>query len=398
MKIKYIILPVVLAGVAWFGYHRFFAGMPMGGMPPGGPMPVSVAEVQSRDITLWNEFSGRLEAVDSVEIHPQVSGKLQAVHFEEGARVKKGDKLFTIDPRPFEADASRARAALTSAEATSRLAKINRERAAELVKTRAISQAEFDRRDNDLKVAEAALQTAKAALQTAELNVEYAHITAPVSGRVGRPEITVGNIVNTTPTPTLLTTIVSESPIYANFEADEKTFLEYIGNNGVDIKNIPVELSVGTEEGAPHKGKIKSFDNQLNTGSGTIRVRAVFNNENGALLPGLFARIRMGSPNTQQALLINDKAIGTDQSKKFVWLVGDDNKANWREIKIGPVADGLRVVTEGLQAGDKIIIGGIQRIMMPGTPVQPELVPMEGKPVDSGQPTDDKKKEAEHAQ
>jgi membrane fusion protein, multidrug efflux system len=387
MKIKNILILGALVAAGWYGYKALVGAAPDAGAPQhGAAVPVSAAEVVLRPVTVWSEFSGRLEPVDRVEIRPRVSGLLEAVHFEEGAIVRKGEKLFTIDPRPFEAELERAKAALTSAQATHALAHTNFERAQSLVKERAIPQSEYDKRNNDLIVAKGNFESAKAAVETAKLNVEYANITAPISGKINRAEITVGNYIYTSVQPPLMATIVSQSPIYADFEIDEATYLSYTTGNGVEVSEVPVELQLGNQEAGVFKGKIKSFDNQLNASSGTIRVRAIFDNEEGKLLPGLFARIRMGNPKTEEALLVNGKAVGTDQSKKFVWVVSPEGKAQWREVVLGQEAEGLRIVRSGLKAGEKVVVGGMQRIFMPDMPLAPTMVDMSHSADDAANP------------
>jgi membrane fusion protein, multidrug efflux system len=325
-------------------------------------VPVDVAEVLSRKITDWNNFSGRLEAVDRVEIRPQVSGVLTAVHFKDGALVKKGDVLFTIDQRPYAAEvfAAEARADYTASDLA---------RGERLLAENAISKRDFDEKKNAAKVAEAALRIAK-------LNLEYSQIRAPIDGRMSRAEVTIGNLVianSTTP----LTTLVSSSKIYAAFDVDEQSFLKYV-NPARTAKgtSLPVSLGLANETGYSHEGIISSVDNRLDTTSGTIRVRAVFDNKDGALVPGLYARIRLGGGNEREAVLITEKAVGTDQAKRFVLVVDKDNKAEYREVKTGASQNGLIIVDAGLQPGERIVVNGLQRVR-PGAPVAPQIVNME---------------------
>lgn len=371
LPIKKIILLGLFLGGAFFIYKTFFAGhAPGGGMMgmPGGPMPVSVAEVIKQDVQQWQEFSGKLVAVDGAEIRPQVSGVIEKVHFTGGEHVRKGQILFTIDQRPYKA-------ALEAAEAQYTAASAEHGRAEKLLKEKAIPQREYDERRSAAKMAQAELTRAK-------LNMDYSQVKAPIAGRISRPEITAGNLVETNTGAPLLTTIVSDDPIYADFEIDEGSYLTYLENVGdAKMTDVPVNLGLMGEEGTPHAGHVQSFDNQLNPTTGTLRVRAVFDNDGGKLIPGLFARITLGKPGDTNALLITDRAIGTDQNKKFVLVVGEDNKAMYREVKLGGMANGLRVVREGLSVGEKIIVDGLQRVQ-PGMPVVPEVVPMEGK--DSG--------------
>jgi len=366
--LKTFIKIAVVAGVGYFLYGMFFAPQ-VGGFGPQGPASVGVAEVIQKKIRLSHEFSGRLVAVDQAEIRPRVSGVIESVHFTDGAVVKVGDPLFTIDPRPYEAT-------LQSAKAKAALAESDFERAKRLFADKAIPQHDFDQKKSD---AEAAL----ADLARAKLDLEYTQVKSPITGRVSRAEVTKGNMVNAGDSAPLLATVVTYNPIYADFEIDEATYLEYArahvtGRN--QIAQIPVLMGMVGDTGTPHTGHIESFDNRLNPASGTVRVRATFDNQDGVLVPGLFAHIKLGAPEESEQLLITDRAVGTDQDKKFVLVVGDDNKAQHREIKLGALTDdGLRIVADGLKPGEKIIVTGLQRVMMPGQEVKPEVVPMDGK-------------------
>lgn len=377
-----VIIVVVWAIVGAIGY-RIWTGMHMGGPPGGmmgGPATVEVAEVTPKEVQLWNEFSGRLVAVDEAEIRPRVSGPIESVNFKNGAQVAKDDPLFVIDPAPYRAEADRMQGQLASAQAQQALAETQFARAAALFKTKAISQSEYDQRQNDLNVARAAVKSAEAALEAAKLNLDYTQVRAPIAGRVGRAEVTVGNMVQAGPNAPMLTMIASINPLYADFDMDEATYLRYAKGNGSDRTHIPVQLGLATEKGTPHEGHIESFDNRLDPASGTIRVRAVFENPDGVLVPGLFARIRMADAGKSNVMLVNDRAIGTDQDKKFVLVVNADNKTEYRQVKLGPSAEGLRVIEDGLQAGDKVIISGLLPTIRPGMPVVPELVAMDAPP------------------
>jgi multidrug efflux system membrane fusion protein len=343
--------------------------------------PVSVAAVLERSVTEWDDFSGRVEAVDQVEVRPRISGTIDAVHFQEGQLVKKGDRLFTIDPRPYKAEFARAEAARAGAQARLALAKTELERTRKLLEERAVAQRELDTRENAYQEADANLKATDAAVQTARLNLQYTEITAPIAGRVSRAEITVGNLVATGPTAPVLTRVVSVSPMYVNFEIDEPTYIRYsstgaVGNSGVN--RIPVEMGLTSETGYPREGHIKSFDNRLDNGSGTIRVRAVFDNDSGALTPGMFARVRTGTAHAENALLVDDRAIGTDQDKKYVMVVGADNKAVYRPVTLGPIVDGLRVIRGGLKKDERIVVDGLQRIR-PNDSVTPQTVAMDAR-------------------
>ncbi len=322
---------------------------------------VTVEAVIEKPVIEWDDFSGRIEAMDYVEIRPRVSGTIDAIHFKEGQVVKKGDLLFTIDPRPFMAEVARAEADRASASAAVELAKLELERTHRLLEEHAAPQRELDERNNTSLNANAKLKSAEAALLTAKLNLEYTAITAPVSGRVSRAEITVGNLVGTGQSPSLLTTIVSVSPVYVNFEIDEQTYARYVANGvsgNTNVDKIPVSIGLSSEENYPHQGFIRAFDNRMDTASGTIRVRAIFDNKEGLLTPGMYAKVRTGGGGEKSELLIDDKAVGTDQNKKFVMVVDAGNKATYRNIVLGPIVDGMRIVRSGLKKDEHIIVDG----------------------------------------
>ncbi len=353
--------------------------------PPA--VPVSVAQVLQQDVTLWNEFSGRLEAVQRVDVRPRVAGAVQAVHFKEGALVKAGDLLFTVDPAPYAAEVDRAEAQVVAARARMAYTQSESERATRLWDERAIAQKEFYERVNAQREADANLRAAQAALQTARLNLGYTQVKAPVSGRVGRIEITVGNLVSSGAGAPVLTTLVSVDPMYASFDVDEQIVANAL--QGLEdtrkgrsaramIETIPVQMGVGVNGATPYTGHLQLIDNQVDAKSGTVRVRAVFGNADGSLMAGQFARIRMGQPQSTQALLINERAVGTDQSKKYVLVIGEGNKVEYREVQLGAPVDGLRVVTTGLKAGERIVVNGLQRVR-PGVVVAPQDVPMGAK-------------------
>ena len=331
-----------------------------GGGPPPITVPppkVTVSKPVARTVVEWDEYTGRLEAVDSVEIRARVSGYLEAVKFIEGAMVKKGDLLFTIDPRPYTAILRRAEADLALSKARLDLADKRLDRANKLVARAAISQEEADTRAAEARQAQASVQAAQAALEAARLDVEYTEVHAPVSGRVGRKLVTEGNLVDgaSGSQGTLLTTIVSLDPIYVYFEADERSYLKYVhlaqeGKRPSSRNNRnPVQIAFADEQGFPHEG------------TGTIVARAVIANPDNLLSPGLFARVRLIGSGEYAALLIPDEAIATDQARKFVYVVDADNHARYRPITLGPMIDGLRVVREGLTADDRIVINGLQR-------------------------------------
>lgn len=347
--------------------------------------PVSVATVLSRDTVTWEAFSGRLEAIDRVAIRSRVAGAVQAVHFREGALVKAGDLLVTIDPAPYAAEVASAAARVAAAESRLALARKESDRSRQLVAlgSGAISESTVDQRDSAFRAASADLHAAQAALQSAELNLSYTEIRAPVAGRVGKLEITIGNLIAAGPEAPVLTTLVSVSPIYASFSADEQAVtdaLKTLAAGGPDaaprLDLIPVEMATATHDGAPAKGRLQLIDNQVDSQSGTVRMRAVFDNADGSLIPGQFARIRMGKAKTQTVLAVNERALGTDQDKRFVIVVDADNKAVYREVTLGAAADGLRIVTSGLNPGESIVVNGLQRVR-PGSLLAPQPVPMD---------------------
>jgi multidrug efflux system membrane fusion protein len=348
--------------------------------PAPQAMPVPVAPVVQRDVVLWDEFSGRLEAVERVNVRSRVAGAVQSVHFTEGGLVARGDLLITIDPAPYAAEVDRAQAQVAAAEARLTYARSDQERAQRLWNESAIARREVDERVNALREAEANLRAAQAALQSARLNLGYTQVRAPVAGRVGKLEVTVGNLVAAGPDAPVLTTLVSVDPIYAGFDADEqivtRALKELPGRGRAQLTSIPVEISTAGDGSAPLRGHLQLVDNQVNAKSGTVRVRAVFDNKGGALTPGQFVTVRMGRAKPENVLLVNERAVGTDQSKKFVMVVGGDNKAAYREITLGGTADGLRIVTSGLSAGDRIVVNGLQRIR-PGVLVAPTAATMD---------------------
>ncbi len=349
---------------------------------PAQAMPVSVAVVQPKLVTQWSEFSGRLEAVDAVEVRSRVVGAVQSIAFKEGAIVKKGDLLVKIDPAPYEAEVARAKAQVASAESKLAYAKSELQRGKQLVTSRFASQSDYDQRLNVQSSAQADLEAAKAVLQTATLNLDWTDIRAPISGRVGRIEITPGNLIAAGPSSPLLTSLVSISPIYASFEADENVVAKALadlpeGLNSRDfVDRIPVQMDVQGKNGVA--GKLQLINNTIDVASGTVKVRAVFDNANGSLMPGQFAKVRMGQATERQELLVDEKAVGTDQNKKFVMVVNPQNIVEYREISLGARADGLRIVTAGLQADEKIVVNGLQRVR-PGSLVAPEMVAMGGQ-------------------
>lgn len=381
------LLVLALATLAVIGAATVMLGVSKSQAQPGGPSqapatPVSVATVVQSEVAAWDEFSGRLEAVERVDIRSQVAGTLQTVHFREGALVKKGELLLTIDPAPYAAEVQRAEAQVMAAQARVAQARGEQERSQRLWSEQAISKRELDERVNGQREADANLRAAQAALQTAQLSLGYTQLRAPVAGRVGKLEVTVGNLVAAGPGAQVLTTLVSVSPIYASFDADEQVVakaLKDVGVKGVrKLDRIPVQMGTAASTDTPFEGRLQLVDNQVDPKSGTIRARAVFDNPDGQLMPGQFARVRMGQANRGTALLINERAVGTDQNKKFVLVVGADNKAIYREISLGASVNGLRIVKQGLEANERIVVNGLQRIR-PGSLVAPQLVEMSAK-------------------
>lgn len=347
--------------------------------PPQGPPPVSVAPALEKEIVESEEFSGRIEAVEQVEVRARVNGYIQSVTFKQGQDVKKGDSLYQIDPRPFQAAVMGEEAALATIRAQQELAKTELARAELMWEDRATSKREYDEKASRVRELQAQARAAQAALERARLNLSYTRIVAPIAGRVSKPEITAGNLVQgEVPNSPVLTTIVSSNPIYAAFEADERTYLQY-GLKSRGKAALPVHVGLATEDGFPHEGRLDFVDNRVDPATGTVKMRAVLENPDGLLTPGLFARIKLSdSTRTTPAVLVSDRAIGTDQDKKFVFVVNGENKAQYRQVKLGPIIDGLRVVRDGLKPGELVVVNGLQRVR-PGAPVTPEQVPMEAE-------------------
>lgn len=349
---------------------------------PPAPPTVQAAKVVSKPVTEFDEFTGRFEAVERVELRPRVSGYVTAARFQQGHEVKKGDVLYLIDSRPYQATLRHAQAELARARTQLALARSESERAEKLLAKRAISQEEFDARTSGNEQAAASLQAAEAAVESAALDLSFTEVRAPISGVVGRAEVTAGNLVAAG--QTLLTTVVSVDPIYVAFDSNEQAFLKY---NALEARGElqsqrnarnPVWAGLADEQGTPHEGALVFLDNELDPDTGTIHARGLFANKDRRFTPGMFARVKLIGSGQYDALLINDSAVGTDQSVKFVLKVGADNKIEYTPVKLGPVIDGLRVVREGLDADDVIVVKGLQMVR-PGMPVTPQLVAM-GEP------------------
>ncbi len=345
------------------------------------PPDVNVAAVVRKSVTEWDEYSGHVEAIDSAEIRPRVAGHLNGVHFQEGGMVEKGQLLFTIDGREYKATAEAAEAEATRAEARVALAQQQLKRAKELIGERAISQGELDQANAESLQANADLLAARANYEHAKLDLGFTYITAPFKGRVGEALVKPGNLV--VPNQTLLTTLVSVDPVYVTFTGDERAYLRYqalarAGNreSSRDARN-PVLVGLSNEEGFPHEGEVDFVDNALDPATGTIRARAIVPNPDGLFTPGLFARVRLLGESKKDALLINEQAVLTDQDRRYVYVVGDKNSAERRDVKLGPRVEGLLVVESGLKPGDRVIINGMRKIFFPGQPVNPHEVPMD---------------------
>src|SRR6266404_2072164 len=372
-----LMLAVVLATLAGLN-----AGCSSSAQPKApAPVEVSVAEVICKQLGDSDEFTGRLEAVNAVEVRPRVSGYLQSVHFKEGAIVRQGDLLFQIDPRPFQAEVDRLKGDLSQAKAQRSRAQSDFERAEHLHNNDGMSAEEYDRRAAVRNEAEARIASTEAALRGAELNLEFTRVKAPITGRVGRAEITEGNLVESGAAQVKpLTTLVSLDPIYVYFDVDEQTYLKYArvtqshGTSSHDLRGAAL-LGLADEDAFPHVGQVNFVDNQVSSSTGTIRLRATFANKNLALTPGLFARIRLQGGGVHGGCLAKDEAIITDLNQKYVFVVGTNNILTYRPVKLGPMTEGLRVVRDGLREGDVIVVSGLQRVR-PGAAVTPKKVSM----------------------
>ena len=341
------------------------------GAPPASP--VSVAEVISRSVVENQEFSGRIEAVESAQIRSRVPGTIDAVRFKPGALVKKGDVLFVIDPRSYQAEAARLEAGAASSRAKADLAATELERSKRLMVDNAISQRDLDERAAAARQLAANAQADQASLAVAKLNLGYAVVRAPITGRIGKAEVTEGNLIDSS---VVLTSIVSIDPVYVSFDGDEATFLGLGAAARQGGKGVKVHMGLANESGFPHEGRLDFVDNRIDPTSGTVRMRAVVDNKDLALTPGLFARVQVGTESAKgKALLINDTAVGTDQNRKFVYVLGAENKAEYRVVQLGPLVDGLRVARAGLKPGERIVVNGLQRVR-PGAPLAPETVAM----------------------
>ena len=361
---KYVVSAAIVAltaaGLAVFVTTRSHAVINAPGAHSARAIEVDVAQVTATLMTDYQSYFGRTEAIDKVEIRPLVPGTIVGVHFNDGALVNKGDLLFTIDQRPFRAAVDHAAAELVAARARSTYASSDATRAERLLANRAIAIRENDQIQNAAREALANVLSAQAALEAANVNLSYTRIVAPVAGRASRAEWTVGNVVSTGASAPVLTTVVSISPIYASFDVDEQTYLRYLG--GESRGDVPVFLGLANESGYSREGKVNSVDNQLDTGSGTIRVRALFENKDKSLIPGLYARVKVGGGAPHAAVLVISAAIGTDQDKKYVMVLDHESRVRRREVTLGPERDDMTVISGGLKPGETIVVNGLQRV------------------------------------
>jgi multidrug efflux system membrane fusion protein len=345
---------------------------------PQAAQPVKVATVSRQDIRLWEDFSGRLEAIDRVDIRARVSGAITSVHFREGSLVKAGDLLFTVDPEPYRVTVQHAEGEVALADAKVHLAQTELDRGLKLSGSNAISLSDLDQRRSTLDEAQAGLRSAQANLLSAQIDLGYSQVRAPVAGRVGKIDVTVGNLVAAGAESSILAKLVSVDPIYASFDASEKSVATALSKlpatpgNILPIEQIPIQAGTLTDSGTPLKGTVQLVDNEVNAASGTITVRAVFPNPNGILIPGQFVRVRMGEPMPEARVLIPERAVATDQDHKYVYVVDDQNKVSYRTVTLGGFVGGLRIVTDGLSPGERIVVSGLQ-LVRPNGLVAPTL-------------------------
>jgi multidrug efflux system membrane fusion protein len=357
------------------------AGCAPGGPPEMPPPEVNVAVVAAKPVTEWDGFDGRIAAIESVEIRPRVSGYLAGVHFRDGSEVAKGALLFTVDDREYRAALASAQANTARAATRVSVARTEYARSEKLKAARAVSEEELETRRGELQQAEADLKAAQAQEQQSALNMEFTRIRAPIAGYVSAAAVRPGNLVQAG--TTLLTTLVSIDPVYVEFEGDERMYLKYqqMSRNGErpssrDARN-PVRVGLADEQGYPHEGEMVFVDNALDPSTGTIRARAVLPNKDRIFTPGLFARVRLLGSGQREAILVNERALLTDQDRRYVFVVGDDGKAMRRDIQLGGEAEGMRIVREGLKPGDRVVVNGVRKIFFPGMPVKPVVVPMD---------------------
>ncbi|WP_337013398.1 efflux RND transporter periplasmic adaptor subunit [Pantoea sp. AS142] len=345
---------------------------------PPPPPEVSAAPVLIKPVSQWDNFNGRVEAVQSVQLRPRVSGYIDSVNYREGDEVRKGQVLFTIDDRSYRAALEQAKAELARARSQASLARSESGRSEKLIGSQAISREAWEQRRSAASQAQADMLAAEAAVDMAQLNLDFTRVTAPIDGRASRAMITGGNLVTAGDSASVLTTLVSQQQMYVYFDVDENTFLNYqaMARQGQQRHALPVEIALVGEQGFPHQGKIDFLDNQLTASTGTIRMRALLDNHQRQFTPGLFARVRLPGSAQFEAVLIDDKAVLTDQDRKYVYVVDGQGKAQRRDIQPGAMVDGLRIVKSGLQSGDNVIVAGLQKVFMPGMPVTAQPVAM----------------------
>lgn len=361
---KWILLLLVCAAAAFFYINQASSEQSEDQQqgPASPPPPVAeVIEVVPQQVRIWTHFSGRLTAVDRAEIKPLVGGELQKVTFEDGQQVEKGDLLFVIDPRPYQAAVKQAEARLASARSRARLAEDELARSERLVKKKLVSESVYDAAKSESQMAAAAIDEASSALAKALLNLDYCYIRAPFNGQISRAELTVGNIIETTPNAPVLTTLVANDRLYAEFDVDEQTYIKSVRRSQGE-QAMPVTMTLAADDSVTYQGNIHSFDNQLDTSSGTIRARAIFDNTDGALTPGMYANVSLGAAEQQEVMLVPERAVGTNQDKKFVFVVNEEDIATYREIKLGAHHQGSRIVESGLNGGERVIVNGLSHI------------------------------------
>ncbi len=378
MKKQWVLAPLVAAGVlgSWILLHgsSSHAQTPAGGPPP----EVTVAQALTREVSDSAEFTGRLQAVNTVQVQPRVGGFVDSVHFQEGALVHKDDVLFQLDPRPYQAEVDRLSANQAQAKAALQLAETNQRRAQMLLAQHAVAQQEADSQDTAEQSARAELAAATAALAAARLNLDFTQVRSPIDGRVSNIRITPGNLVTSS---NVLTSVVTVNPVYVYFDVDEQTWLKldhlraHAAQAGRDAR-IEATMGLADEAGYPHDGRLDFVDNQLHTDSGTMRLRAVFDNRDGLYTPGLYARVQLQSGQARPRLLVDDRAIGTDLGNQFVYVVDKEHKVQYRKVDTGPLYHGLRVIDSGLDGNDVVIVNGLQHVR-PGIEVNPQKVAME---------------------
>ncbi len=360
-----------MAAALWLAGCSGAADVQDGGAAPPAA-PVSVAPAVQRAVSDREEFSGRLEAAEYVELRPRVAGSVERVHFSDGAMVAKGQLLFSIDPRPFEAAVARAEAQRLAALARAELARTELARAQKLLEDKAVSRQEFDQLAAGLRTADADIKAAEAALRVTRLELGYAQVRAPIAGRVSRANATAGNLVSE---QVILTSIAGVDKLYAYFDGSEQTFLRLQASKEAQPK---VRMGLANEAGFPHQGAVDFIDNRLNPQTGAIRMRASFDNREGAFTPGLAARLTLATSKPYEAVMVPERAIGTDQDKKYVYVVGADKLPQFREVKLGTLVGAMRVVSGGVKAGEHVVVDGLQRVM-PGMPVAAQVLEVDAQ-------------------